>query len=122
MDGRWSDWQVQRWLDELGPTWLGLFASDPFAASDPLMVEHFAPTYSRPPMTFSRTGPRLLTSAAAASWQGLPVGAPVAAIGGFDAPVNGRLRFALPEADDAVIRPGGLYSLPAGSIYLGVDL
>jgi hypothetical protein len=109
-NGRFSDYQVAKWLDEirLGPCYMGLLSSDPYVSPNPSLLEVTGTTYGRATPTLSRSG-RVLTVTSLMYWEGINAGSTVAYIGAFDALINGNFLFA-----SAIPLTGGVLSFPAG--------
>ena len=120
--GRVSEDVALEWLTLFlsKPTWAGLVSSDPYAAVDPLALEVTGSVYARARMTWERTG-LLLRNAAPINWLGIPPMNQVAAIAGFDAAFNGRLRWAVYLPKPRRFPGGGQFGIAKGELYLGID-
>lgn len=95
----------------------GLLLQAPFSTIDPLSIEVFSATYSRPATGWAQTA--IATNSNAMHWLGLPPGTIVHGLGLFDEPFNGRLLFG---TDCAPIHfpDGGSLSIDAGSLTFGL--
>ena len=122
--GRFSTYQITGWIDDMyaAAKWLSVVSADPHATSSPLTTEIVGEGLTRQASSWTRTGAGLLTLDTAVVFAGLPAGAHVTGVAGFDAATNGNLLFA-----DLLEQPvgfpfGGTYTLPAGEYVIGIDL
>lgn len=95
--------------------WAALLTQDPRTVQDPLTVELVSSAYSRPEArTSGGARPQI-------NFLGIPAGATIAAIGMFDAPVNGNLRFIYVLDEPYQFGKGGSISIPGGTLDLLVE-
>lgn len=123
MSGRFSDYQITRWIDEIAAleAFGAVFYTNPLTV-DPLSAEVTGPAYHRPPATLSRTSYHLLTSLDDWIWPSLPPGTHLAWAGIFDADTNGNLIAAAPLPTAIDLLSGGPFTLPAGEFVCGHDV
>ena len=121
--GRFSDFLVTPWLQQIlaQTNFLGLTTQDPFSVGNASTVEIIGQSYARQIPTFTLTG-RLLTSGGILTWQGIPPGAVVSHIAGWDAAFNGNLLWGAPIPGGVVSYPnGGYFQIPANQYFVGID-
>lgn len=95
--------------------WAALLTQDPRTVQDPLTVELVSSAYSRPEArTSSGSRPQI-------AFLGIPAGATIAAIGLFDAAVNGNLRFIYVLDDPYRFAQGGSIAIAGGTLDLLVE-
>ena len=119
--GRFSDFQVERWLGFLAQEgcYLALHYDNPDVAGA-YASEVFGGTYRRVLADFSSVDGRTVWNTAPAKWTGLPaVG--ITHIAGWDAVVNGNLLWysALPSI--ARVQVGQAFTLAGNTIALSVN-
>lgn len=104
------------------PMWFAAFSANPLTAPDPLTVEVLGATIVRPQAAWAAFGLTGLVNSADVEFLALPAGSHLAAVGLFDAEVNGTL-MAADTLDTPLDFPvGGAWVLPAGEYFLGFDL
>jgi hypothetical protein len=125
--GRFSLYVTAGWMDTMwaraqaDDIWLALVSADPLAVSDPMTVEVVGEALAREQSDWEHTTPTMMTLLNSVLFTGLPPGAHVAGVAGFDAPFNGHLLFS-DLLDSPVDFPsGGSYTLPAGEYVIGID-
>jgi hypothetical protein len=122
--GRFGVYLTSGWIDEVvaADKWLSLVAADPFTVGDPLTVEVVGGSLARQQGVWVRTSATLLTLDETVVFHGLPPGARVAGVAGFDDDVNGHLLFADLLDTPQDFPSGGTFVLPAGEYVLGIDV
>lgn len=94
MTGRISDWQAEQWLEDLREgTWMALHFDNPDVAGA-YNSEMFGMGYARQKVTMTPTANRATWNASAVTFSGLPA-AVVTHVCGWDAAINGNLRFSI---------------------------
>jgi hypothetical protein len=121
MAGQVADYLADLWLDQLAvmSTWASLHGSDP-RVDDPLDSELAGIGYTRVLVTWE-TDQRARANRDALHWTNLPVGT-IAAVGAFDAPINGHLLFScVLDSPVPYLTSGGVYTLPAATLVVTID-
>lgn len=123
-EGRIAPAKLGEWIQDLSVTemWLGLGSASPFDVDDPLTVEIDGPVYRRPKASWQRAAPTLLRSGGLYRWTGLLPGTRVTGIIGWDGAYNGEPVIYCPLPDALAFPAGGTYTLPAGELYVGLDI
>lgn len=130
MNGRFSSYQIARWMDSLASRtlYLSLFTADPFSVANPLTVELVATSVSREPSVWERTSPYSLELANDVFFHAIPPETTIVALGAFDYSINGNLLFRdLMSSDGKTGKPiyydtGGTYGISAGQMVIGLDI
>lgn len=130
MNGRFSRYQVARWIDTLEDRtlYMSLFTSDPFSLANPLAAELIGPSVVRQQSIWERESPFALRLANDVFFSAIPQETTIVAIGAFDKEVNGNLLFRdlisrngrTPSPE--IYSAGGSYVIPAGEMVLGIDV
>lgn len=114
--GKFSDYRVNRWLNEIEDCWLALHFDNPDVAGA-YASEVFGGSYTRMKCKMSSASNRGIYSLDSVLFTGLPaVG--ITHIAGWDAQYNGNLEWSAPLANPVKIPLGKTYSVPAGVIAL----
>lgn len=118
--GRFSPELVKEWIDRLAaqPCYLSLTSGDPFAVSDPTVLEPGGPGYVRIRVVWLRSG-NLLRNRDAMTFLGLPAGTTVQAIVGFSSATGGGTLFSIP-VPRVDYDKDGYFDLDAEGILVGV--
>jgi hypothetical protein len=122
--GRFSTYQSTIWMNymEASDKWLSIVSADPLVVADPQTSEVVGGTVARMEGSWTRTSATSMTLNSALTFRGLPAGAHVAGVAGFDAEFNGNLLFS-DLLDEPVDFPnGGTYVVPAGEYVIGIDI
>lgn len=93
--------------------WAGLLTQNPRTVQDPLTIELISRIYSRPEARIGGVWQDLL-------FPGIPQGSTVAALGLFDAPVNGNMRFVYVYDTPYVFSKGGYLQIPAANLAISI--
>ena len=130
MNGRFSSYQIARWMDSLASRtmYMALFTSDPYAVSNPLTAELVGTSVSRQPSSWERTSPYSLELRNDVFFHAIPPETTVVAIGAYNAAVNGQLIFRDLMSDNGRVSTplyfstGGSYGIAAGEMVIGLDI
>ncbi len=97
------------------PLWGGLLNQDPITVQDPLTVELVSRVYSRTEAYNGSVWFEMI-------FFSIPAGSSIAAVGFFDAPINGSMRFARVFPEPYIFAKGGSMTFSAAglSLKLGV--
>jgi hypothetical protein len=120
MTGRFSDWQTEEWLNDIqGGTWLSLHIDNP-DISGAYASEIFGQGYSRVRGVFGDASGRAVWNTGILTFTGLPA-AVITHVGGWNAAINGDLRFSVALPNPVRVQAGGRYSLAAKTIVASLD-
>jgi hypothetical protein len=120
MTGRISDWQVEQWLAELsGDTWMALHFDNPDVAGA-YNSELSGQGYARQKVTMGATANRAVWNSGAVIFAGLPASI-ITHICGWDAAVNGNLRFSIALPNPLRILAGSRQSFASGVLAVSLD-
>jgi hypothetical protein len=92
--GKFSDYRVTTWLNELNSVWLGLAFDNPDIAGA-YASEVFGGSYTRQKISMSLASNRGLYNVSSVLFTGLP-GTTITHLVGWDAQYNGNYEFAVP--------------------------
>lgn len=129
MNGRFSNYQLQRWADTLvGETlYLSLFTSDPFSVDNPMSVELIGTSVVRQPSLWRKSSSTTIELENDVFFRAIPPETTVVAIGAFDASVNGNLIFRDLFNQNGRFVPlyfstGGALTIPEGQFIVGLEI
>lgn len=114
-----SDYQVNKWLTELGDLWLALHFDNPDIAGA-YASEVFGGSYVRMSAAMTDASSRAIFTLTTVKFSGLPA-VSISHLAAWDAKTNGNLiaSVALPTA--VRILPGTSYTVPAATLALSID-
>jgi hypothetical protein len=123
MSGRFSDFVITGWIDELETMDLfaALCATNPLVG-DPLAAELAGGDYHRQDLLITREAFNLWSNTELIYWLELPPGTHIAWIAAFDANINGHLVAAAPLDDPIDLAAGGAFPLDPGDFAFGLDV
>jgi hypothetical protein len=120
MPGRFSDWQTEEWLDDVqSATWLSLHYDNPDVAGA-YASEVSGQGYARVRGVFTDASGRAIWNSSTITWSGLPA-VVVTHIGGWNALINGDLRFSVALPNPVRVSAGGRYSIGSNTVALSLD-
>ncbi len=113
-----TDYQANKWLDELSTVWLGLHSSNPDINGD-LASEISGRGYERVSMNFTDPDQRIIWNKKDAKFKGMP-SCTVAFISGWTNQYNGRMLFYIPAKDTERVQAGQTYLIKSGHIAISI--
>lgn len=120
MSGRISDYQVEQWLAALqDSTFMALHTDNPDVAGA-YASELFGGGYVRQKVTLTAPANRASWNAGVVTFSGLPA-ATITHIGGWNALINGDLRFSIALPAPLRVTAGSTRSFPAQMLAISLD-
>jgi len=114
--GKFSDYRVTTWLNELQTIWLGLAFDNP-DISGAYASEVFGGSYTRQRIQMSLAANRMLYNVSPILFTGLP-GTSITHLVGWDSQYNGNYEFSVPLDDALPIVAGSSFPVAAQQLVL----
>jgi hypothetical protein len=120
MPGRFSDYQTEKWLDEIqSDCWLALHFDNPDIAGA-YNSEVFGQGYARVRGVFTDASGRAIWNSGTVTWTGLPA-VVVTHIAGWNERINGDYLFSVALPNPVRVAAGGRYSVGSNTVALSLD-
>lgn len=110
-----SDWQVAEWISTLGESWASLHYSEPLQGS-PTSSELAGASYTRVLVSFTQSGPRVMSTASPLTWYGLSEST-ITHVGLFATSTGSALRCVIPLDSAVTVAEGDAYTIPGGDLH-----
>jgi len=116
--GMFSDYRVEKWLDELSSVWFSLHYDDPQTAGD-YASEIFGGSYARVKGEMTEATGRVIFNSSDILFKGLPT-VVITHIGGWNTKYNGDLEFSLPLPEPVRVLAGKQFLITGGELALNL--
>lgn len=120
MAGRLTDWQIERWLEDVvNNTWVALHFDNPDIAGQ-YNSEFYGGGYRRVQAVMYQPNNRAVWNSAPVIFNSLP-GIMITHVCGWDASINGNMRFSIELPSPVRVISGSQYSFGPGSLAVSMD-